>query len=181
VSPEQPQVSLFTTEQGEGAHKHISTDIYLKDAQGAVALVARRQSLLHEDYTIVDRTESPVGYIGHKSHLSHSSFVVEDRDHIALGSVNLSSMREKGVPPGCWVEDASGNKQATVSYMDYLFAFSLTGLDGTSIFEASSVPSQGVRQAFSSVEHKAHSVRLFDQGFLLPVLLAVFVAVDTSG
>lgn len=177
----QPQPRLFVAEQGTGAHKHIATDVYLKDAQGNVSLVARRQSMLHLNYTIVDSTESPMGYIQHKSHLSHVTFSVEDSIHTPLGSVNISSIRSRGALPGCWIDDPSGNKQATLTFTNYIFAFNATKLDGSTIFDASfSGQGQGLRQQLSQVEHKVHGVRLYDPDFPLPVLLAVFVAVDVS-
>ena len=101
-----PQPTSFTIEKLPGAHKHTDTDSYLKDPSGKVLLVARRESLLHENYTLVDGAEAVKGFIEHKEHLTHSELRVEGTDHNAQGSVLVSSIRSKGVPPNSWIEDA---------------------------------------------------------------------------
>jgi hypothetical protein len=89
-------------------------------------------------------------------------------------------MRGKGVHPGCWIEDTSGNKQANLNYTDRQFEFNATRPDGTGIFDAS-FSGQGIAQTLAEIDHNTHNLRLFDPNFPLPMLLlTVLVAVDTS-
>ncbi len=78
--------SLYTAEMGTGAHKHMLTDVYLRDPSGKVLLVARRQSILHQDYTIVDGNENVMGFIESKGHLTHTSLNLQDANHNVQGS-----------------------------------------------------------------------------------------------
>jgi hypothetical protein len=179
VAPAVSQTSsLYTAEMGTGAHEHVLTDVFLKDPSGKVLLVARRQSLLHQDYTIVDGGGGVAGFIESKAHLTHTSMNVQDANHNLQGSVQLSRMEQKGVPPNCWLEDAGGNKQATIFFTNGVARFSGVRLDGSRIFDASLSAGQGVREALNAFEHRSYSIEVLDSGFPLATLVTLIAAID---
>ena len=60
--------TLLTVERGPGAHGHTLTDVYLRDASGKVLIVAKKPSLLHRDYVIVDGNGTVVGFLKPSTH-----------------------------------------------------------------------------------------------------------------
>lgn len=160
--------SLFTAEMGAGAHKHMLTDVYLKDSSGKVLLVARRKSLLHKDYTIVDGNESVTGFIEPKSHLTHTSLNVQDVNHTVQGSVAVSGIEQRGAPPNCWLEDVGGNKQARILFTGGVLRFSGVKLDGSRIFDATLSAGQGFRATLNALEQRSYAIELLDPGFRCP-------------
>jgi hypothetical protein len=177
VTQQAPSFPAFTAELGPGAHQHILTDVYLKDFSGKVLLVARKPSLIHSDYTIVDGTEGVQGFMKAQSHLTHRTTLVEDASHNALGAVQVSSISQNRAPPNCWVEDASGNRLATVVYLG-LMSFAATKPDGSTIFEARLTAGTGILHSMNALEHRAYAITLADPGFPLPVVLAVITVVE---
>ena len=172
--------SFFTAEKGPGAHEHMLTDLYLKDQTGKVLLVARKKSLLHAEYTVVDGSESVVGFIEQKTHLTHRTVSTEDADHNVQGSVQVSSIEKNRAPPSCWLEDPSGNRLGSIVFTAGLMAFAGVGPNGSVIFEASILAGQGMMQGLSDLEHRAYSINLVDSGFSQRSLLTVVVALDQS-
>lgn len=177
ASPPQP-ASLFTIEKGPGAHAHMDTDAYLKDPAGKVLLVARKESLLHENYTIVDGDGAVKGLIEHKTHLTHSELCLEDADHKVQGSVQVSSIRTAGLPPNCWIEDANGGRQGSVMFTNGLLGFSGVKIDGSRVFDASFTSGPGLREVMTAMEHRAYAVDLVDSSFPLPMLLTIVLAIE---
>jgi hypothetical protein len=181
--------TLLTAERGSGAHKHMLTDVFLKDASGKVLLVARKPSLLHEDYTIVDGNESVCGFMKSKSHLTHSGLGVEDASHNLQAAVQHSNFESssqvgplrKQNPPNCWIEDAAGNRLASIVFTNWVLGFSGVKPDGSEIFEASLAGGTGMRQELSAMESRTYSVNLLDPGFPLPTLLAILVVANKIG
>jgi hypothetical protein len=175
--PPQP-TSLFTIEKLPGAHKYSDTDSYLKDSAGKVLLVAKRESLLHENYTIVDGVEATKGFIERKAHLTHSELRLEDAGHNVQGSILVSSIRTAGVPPICWIEDANGDRQGSVMFTNGLLGFSVVKLDGSRAFDASFTSGPGLRQFLTAMEHRVYEISLVDSSFPLPMLLTVVLAIE---
>jgi hypothetical protein len=165
---------------GTGTHEHMLTDVYLKDPAGKVLLAARKQSLLHGDYTIVDGNEGVTGFIEQKTHLTHKTMSVEDAKRNIQGSVQVSNVSENRAPPKCWLEDASGNRLGTIVFVEGLAAFSGVKLDGSPIFEASFSAGSGVREALTEWGHRAYAINLIDPGFPLPMLLTIITALDKA-
>jgi len=173
-----PTGSRYTTEMGPGAHQHMLTDVYLKDSAGNVLLVARKQSLLHAEYTIVDGSEKTTGFIKEQTHLTHRTFSLEDVNHTLRLSVQSSNVSQNRRPPSTWLEDTSGVKIGTIEFTEGLGAFTVVRTDGSPIFEASMLGGSGLRQDLTAVDKRAYSVNLVDQGFSAPMLLAVITALS---
>ena len=55
-------------------------------------------------------------------------------------------------------------------------AFAGVGTDGSTIFEASLLAGQGIRQELGGLGHRGYTISLHDPGFSLRMLLAVVVA-----
>jgi hypothetical protein len=180
---------LLTVEKGSGAHKHMLTDVFLKGASGKVLLVARKPSLLHEDYTVVDGNESVCGFIKSKSHLTHSGLVVEDASHNLQAAVQHSNFESssqvgpfrKENPPNCWIEDAAGNRLGSIVFTNWVLGFSGVEPDGSKIFDAALTGGTGMVQELSSMENRSYTVNLLDPGFPLLTLLAILMVVDKIG
>jgi len=169
---------LFTAEMGPGAHEHMFTDVFLKDTSGKVLLVAKRQSLLHRNYTIVDGGGAVAGFIEAKSHLTHTSLNIEGPSHDALGAVQESSIERKGSPADCWLEDASGNRQASIVFTNGVFSFSVVRADGSRVFDATLSAGAGVRQTLGALERRSYAIVLLEPSFPLPTLVTIIAAVD---
>jgi hypothetical protein len=181
----QPMGTVFTTERGPGAHQHVLTDVFLKDVNGKVLLVARKQSLLHENFNIVDVQEQVVGYITSKQHLTHVSLNVENDTHNVQQIIQVKSMHQRGRPPDCWVEDPCGNKQYSIEYtggMFKIFDFSCVDMNGSKIFDAS-INNQGggIMSDMSALSHRSYSINLINSNFSPTMLLSIIVAVLGPG
>lgn len=183
------QATLYTAERGTGAHAHLITDIYLKDASGKVARVARKQGMMHYNYKIVDGNEATTGYIETKRHLTSSTVQVEDSGHAVRALVQIGYMKRHmkfggGFPSQknaiCTVEDPSGVQMGSVNFQEGLLSFSMVRPDGSTVFDTSIVSGQGLRQTLSALTHEYFSVRLYDQGFPINNLLAIIAAVDQA-
>lgn len=177
--------TLLTVERGPGAHGHMLTDVYLKDASGKVLLVARKPSLLHRDYVIVDGNEAVVGFLKPSTHLTHSGMSLEDSNHnlqAVIQQSNIESSTQVGLirqrnPPKCWIEDAKGNKVGSIVFTNWVFGFSCVKQDGSRAFDASLTGGAGLRQELSAMERRTYAVALFDPGFPLTTLVAINVVV----
>jgi zinc-ribbon domain len=181
--PTQSTNLMFTTERIFGAHEHIPTDVCLKDASGNVLLVAKKESLLHENYNLVNAQEQPVGYISSKRHLTSLSFNVEGDTHDIQQTIKVSAERRRGHPPNCWVEDTTGNKQLSIVFTNGYFGFFAAKVaDNTKIFEAYlNNDLGGIRAELEALSHRPYSIKLFDPGFSNIMLLSTFVALYSAG
>ena len=177
----QTQPGLFTVERGPGAHEHILSDFYLKDSGGRLVLAAKKQSLLHASFNIVNSQEEIMGFITPKQHLSHKSLNVESETHEIQQTVQVSTIRGKGQPPKCWVEDSSGSKQFSIVYENSFFAFSGVRVDGSRIFDAAiKNDSGGIRSALTALFERTYSINLLDPTFSKVTLLTIFIAVQPA-
>jgi len=178
TSPAVQSALLFTVEMGPGVHEHMFTDVFLKDPSGKVLLVAKKQSLLHRDYTIIDGGGSITGFIEGKVHITHTSLTIKGANHDFVGTVQVSNSERRGELPKCWLEDAGGDKQASMLPANGVFGFSWVGSDGTRIFDAAFAIGGGVKQALNALERKSYEIELFDSGFSLPTLVTIIAAID---
>lgn len=182
----QPAVIRLQAEVKAGVHQHMLTDLYLTEASGGLVLVARRPSMLHDNYEIVDGGGAPAGFLTPKRHLTHSGLGLEDTSHnlqaVVYHSNIRSTMQTGGImrasPPNCWIEDANGNKTASLVFTNWTAAFFAAGPSGARIFDGSLTIGAGLRQAISAMEHKTYSIDLYEKGFSLPTLLVAMVVVD---
>jgi hypothetical protein len=94
------------------------------DSVVLVLLVARKPSLLHKDYVIVDGNWLVVGFLKPSTHLTHSGLSIEDSNHNLQAVVqqsNIESFTQVGPlrqpnPPKCWIEDARGSKVGSIVF-----------------------------------------------------------------
>jgi len=180
-APPQPQQPLlYTAETGPGVHQHMFTDVFLKDSAGSVILVARKPSLIHQNYNIVDANGNAVGFIESKTHLTHRSMVVEDVNHTPQGVVQLSNVSENRLPPSCWLEDANGSRTASLMYTGGRMAFVAVKPDGSNAFDATMAFGQSVTQELAALQHRAYTISLIDREFPLPMLVALIATVDQA-
>jgi len=180
--------TLLTVERGPGAHEHMDTDLYLKDASGKVLLVARKPSLMHGDYIIVDGNELIVGFLKPSRHLTHSGMSLEDAIHNlqavinhSFSSTTLVGPYRRWNSPKCWIEDAKGNKIGSIVFTNEILGFSCVKQDGSRVFGASLTSGAGLMQELSAIAHRTYTVTLFDYGFPLTTLVAINVVVDQLG
>jgi hypothetical protein len=161
------------------------TDVYLRDASGKVLMVARKPSLLHRDYVIVDGDGSVVGFLKSSTHLTHSGMSIEDSSHNLQAVVQQSNfesstqvgpLRQRN-PPKCWIEDAKGNKVGSIVFTNWPLGFSCVKQDGSRVFDASLTGGAGLRQELSAMERRNYEVTLFDPDFPLTTLVAINVVV----
>jgi len=181
--------TLLTVERGTGAHAHVLSDVFLRNASGKVLLIARKPSLLHGDYTIVDGSEAVVGFLKPSTHLTHSGMRLEDLNHNLQAEIqhsNIQSSVQVGPfvqrnPPKCWVEDAQGNRVGSIVFMNWLLSFSGVGQDGSRVFDASLAGGSALGLELSVMMYRPYAVTLFDSSFPMPTLVAVFVVIYKLG
>ncbi len=178
-----PPATLFTAERGSGAHAHIISDIYLKDSSGKAVLIAKKQSMLHENYDVVDGAGAPAGFIETKRHLTSSTVQAEDIGRAVQASMKISSVHMgRGIrPPGQYpIEDASGAPLASIEFQEGWMSFAVAKPDGSPVFSASISGGQGFRQEMSALSHENYSISLYDQGFPPALVLFIMVAIDVA-
>jgi hypothetical protein len=176
-SIEQQPSGSYTAELEPGIHGHMRTDVYLKDSGAQVVLVAKLQSLLHKNYTVVDGEGVTKGRIVQKTHLTHVTYSFEDTVSNTLGVVAVSNVqRGQGAPRSCWIEDASGNRLANIVYSGTM-SFSALGTNESSIFDVCPSGDGGIRSAFSAVVSGPYAIQLNDATFPLPMVLTTIAAI----
>lgn len=180
AAPTQNQSAVYTSQVEGGAHKHILTDVYLRDSTGKTVLVAKRDSMLHQNYTMVDGSETTAGYIEEKTHLTHRSFTVQDANHVPIGSVNISNLQSGRGSPRSWLEDPSGNRLADVVLTMGVGSFSVTKVDGLTVFQATATLGGGIRQDLEALSRRSYSIQVGDPSFPLPLVLAVLTALEQT-
>jgi hypothetical protein len=181
--------TLLTVERGSGAHAHVLSDVYLKDASGKVLLVARKPSLLHGDYTIVDGNGVVVGFLKPSTHLTHSGMRLEDPNHnlqVEIQHSNIQSSVQVGPfvqrsPPKCWVEDSKGNTVGSIVFTGWLLSFSGVRQDGSRVFDASLAGGAALGVELAAMMYRPYTVTLLDNSFPLPTLVAIFVVINKLG
>jgi hypothetical protein len=178
-----PQSVLYTIERGTGDHKHMDTDLYLKDAAGRILVGAKAQSAvaLRKNFTIVDANGGPTGYIETQGALIHYTLTVQDFAHNVIGQVLIGGIHQRGTPPECSIQDANGGEMGRIVYKNRIFSFSLTRPDGSRIFDASIATGGGLRATLTAFGHKAYNIALFDPEFPQSMIVALFAAIDTYG
>jgi hypothetical protein len=163
-----------------GEHKHILSNMVVKDDTGAVVFTAKRPSLLHENFDVFDAEGRPLGRVNRKVHLMGSSFEIIDAGQNVISVVEIRGSHQKGRPPNCWLEDSGGGKQATLEF-DGLLSFHLLKLDGSKIFSASiAFEGGGIRQEFLDFTAKRLLIEVFDQTFYGLQLVGTLAALDTA-
>ncbi len=170
----------FVAQLTAGEHAHIYNDVTLTDERGSVVMVAKRPSLLHESFEIYDPQGQLKGRIARKMHLTHNSFEISDQDQKVLTVFSVSNSRQRGAPPKCWLDDGSGNRQATFEFGS-LMNFELVKPDGTLILEGSYSPQGGgLRQGLGDLTSRRCMVNLFDQTFSPVALVGAIASIDTG-
>jgi hypothetical protein len=175
----QQAFATFTAEMGPGAHEHIFTDVSLKDDKGAVVYIAKRPSMLHENFEIVNPQGETKGRVSRKMHLTHQSFEICDPYDNVLNVFNVGT-RRRNVPPHCWLEDASKNTQGTIEWMAGFFSFGLVKPDGSRVFNARLTTQGGISQKLKELGSRRYAIDLLDPAFSTMILAGTIAAIDVS-
>lgn len=175
-----PPSTQYTAEKGPGAHKHTLTDVYLRDSQGKLIVVARLQSLLHRNYTIVDGAEAVTGFIEEKTHITHRTFTLQDASHNSLGAVSVSNVEQNRTPPNCWVDDASGNRLANIVFTMGRMSYAALKEDGSPFFQASLPLGGGFKETWENATKRVYAIQVNDPSFSLQMVLTTVAALDSS-
>jgi len=176
-----PQTAYRTlhAEMTAGEHQHILTNIVFKDDMGVVVFTAKRPSLIHENFDILDVGGQTQGHVSRTMHLNGSSFEISDASQNVVNVVQIRSHR-RGVPPTCWLEDDKGGKEATLEFEGFA-SFDLLKPDGSKILSASKASQGGgVMQELRSLTARRFSIQVFDQNFSDLQLAGTFAAIDTA-
>jgi hypothetical protein len=109
---------------------------------------------------------------------------------------------ERGSPPKFWIEDDKGNRlgsldfsqrmpnyrmpefgsvEGSLDFTSWITSFSGVRQDGSRVFDASLAGGAALRQELSAWMHRRYAVTLFDTGFPLPTLVAIFAVLDKLG
>lgn len=175
----QSSTKLFA-ETVPGNHQHILSDITLTDAAGAQLLTAKKPSMMHEHFDILDANGEKRGEVNRKMHLAHQGFEVIDLYGSLLGTVNLGA-HQRYSPPNGWLEDQAGNKVAKFAFESSILNFALVKNDGTKVFEARIGGGSGVFGTLQSIGKKRFEIDLYDQNFSELLLIGAMAALDSAG
>ncbi len=174
--------TTFTVEMTAGEHKHLLSNVTIRDGSGTVVCIARRPSLLHENFEVEDTEGKVIGLVNRKVHLLGNSFEMSDANGAVNRVIQIRSGHQRGGMPRCWVEDGSGNTLATLQYEDML-NFDLVKPDGSRILRAG--PSRGggstgggIGQTLKDLAAKRYNIELFDQSFTGFQLTGTFAALE---
>jgi hypothetical protein len=168
----------FVADLVPGSHQRILTDIALSDTNGNRVLLAKKPSMLHEHFEIVDPQGVKEGEVNHKQHLTHRSFEVSDLMGSLLGRVNVGVHR-RGTPPNIWVEDSSGNKVAKLGYGIGFGAFEWVRSDGTRAFTAKTGDGSSLWERVQNFKRR-YEVDLYDTNFSPIMIVGTLVVVENA-
>ncbi len=171
-------VAAFTLEAGPRGRNRKGLDLFFKDTNGQVLLIARGQSAIavNQRYALLNVNESPAGYIETSGGLVHSSLCVQDFAHNVQGYVRVGGGHPRGTLPPCSIENANGEKLASISGSP--MSFSALKPDGSRLFDAVMATEGDLRATLTALAHKALRINLFDPAFSKLVLLGVFTALS---
>jgi hypothetical protein len=173
-------VAVFTFEAGSRGGNRKGLDLFFKDANGQVLLIARGQSAIavNQLYALLNGNESPAGYIETSGGLVHSSLCVQDFAHNVQGYIRIGGVHSRGTIPPCSIENANREKLASISGSP--MSFSALKPDGSRLFDAVMATGGGLRAALTALAHKAFRISLFDPAFSKLMLVGVFAALDSG-
>ena len=172
----------YTTERVPGAHKHILSDICVKDSSGKVVLLAKHSYTFSLNYSIVDGDGIEFGSIKSERGLRSLTFVAEDANHVPLGKVIVQVQSQTfGMPrlAKIWMEDTSGQKLFDVQYLAGLVRFTGVKEDGSKIFNGSLSQGLGLKQELASLVHRNYTINVYDASFSSIALVSVIAALDS--
>jgi hypothetical protein len=173
-------IAIFTFEAGPRGGNRKGLDLFFKDTNGQVLLIARGQSAIgvNQRYSLLKENESPAGYIETSGGLIHSSLCVQDFAHNVQGYIRIGGVHSRGTLPPCSIENANGEKLASISGSP--MSFSALKPDGSRLFDAVMATGGGLRATLTALAHKALRISLFDPSFSKLMLLGVFAALSSG-
>lgn len=175
-----PPAVRYTAEMVPGQHEHILSDTALRDEKGADIYVARRLSMLHLNFDVLDPQGRACGHVSHKAGLAHISFEVSDTMGSILCVVKAGTVRSRGRVPDCWIEDTNGNRQGTFQFQIGILSFVLRRPDGSPVFGAQVSTVGGLDQRLHELGSRRYAITLFDPGYPILELMGVIVAFDNG-
>ena len=176
----QPPSVTFTAETEHLGQGYALPDISLKDDQGAVVYVAKRKPL-HQSFEIYDSQGETKGSVNHKMHATHTSFEVCDPYKNVLNVIGVGP-HNKGSPPNCWLEDASGNRQGRFEFTG-LGVFGLVKSDGTKVFDArltALTAGGGMLQRLKALAARSYAIDVLDPSFSALMLAGTIAAIEAA-
>jgi uncharacterized protein YxjI len=176
----QPEPSQFVAQMTRGDHQHMSSDISLTDTNGAELLLARRPSLMHRNFEIVNPQGQIVGNVNHESHLTRSTFNILDATGKTMIVLEMQSIHDRRTPPKCWLNDDAGRQCATIAFTAGILGFEMDKLDGTRVFSAEISVQGGILEKLQQFGMKRYGLTLFDQSFPKESLLGIIAAIDAG-
>jgi hypothetical protein len=160
---------------GHGEHKFILDAVNFVDGAGTTVYVASRESVLHENYTIL-QGENKLLFMQHKMSLNGFAFELQDASGAVVGT--LHSQGERGQLPRYWFTDSQGDTQAVLVWQQGAMKFALTDQSSSQVYAEGSVVLPGGFGDLKAMVHKRYSLSIPSGSPLpTPVVLAFCVAI----
>jgi len=179
VAPATQPSARLVAESVPGNHEHVLSDISLMDATGSQVLLAKKPSMMHFHFDVLDARGDKKGEVNHKTHLTNQDFEVSDSSGALLGTVRVG-VHQKGRPPNAWMEDQAGNKIAKFVFEFSILNFGLVKTDGSRVFDARMGGGSGIVGNLQSIGKKRFEIDLFDPSFSLLLLIGSIAALDSA-
>ncbi|HXY55981.1 MAG TPA: zinc ribbon domain-containing protein [Nitrososphaerales archaeon] len=174
-----PSSTRLVAESVPGSHQHILSDISLMDASGSQVMLAKKPSIMHFHFEVLDSRGGKMGEVNRKTHLTHQGFEVSDSSGALLGTIGIGAHQKYG-PPNAWVEDRAGNRLARFVFESSILNFGLVKADGSKVFDARMGGGSGILGDLQSIGKKRFEIDLYDPGFSQLLLIGSIAALDSG-
>jgi len=169
----------LVAESVPGNHQHILSDISLVDAGGSPVLLAKKPSIMHLHFDVLDARGEKKGEVNHKTHLTNQSFEVSDASGALLGTIGIGAHQKYG-PPNAWMDEPAGNRFARFVFESSILNFGLVKADGSRVFDARMGGGSGVLGDLRSIGKKRFEIDLYDPDFSQLLLIGSIAALDSA-
>jgi hypothetical protein len=181
--PAPPQsVKSFVVVKVAGEHQHVVSDYAFDGPDGRRTMTARKTSMIHETYDIVDAGGYAVAKLNHKTHLTSTEMEIYDSAQNLVYVVHFKG-RQQGTGfarfPNTWVTDASGNTVASVTFSRPI-DFQVSRADGSPIMTAVAALEGGVLNEMVELSFSRCEVKVLDTSFPDWKAAGLFVAADVG-
>jgi hypothetical protein len=174
VTAQRPGQS-YLVEMVIGEHKHLRDTFEFRDSSGKTAYAVTRASMIHMDYNILDAGGQTVGRLSHRTHLTQTAMEVYDSGQNLVFVIHFEGRQPGTAFPNCWVEDASGNAVATVTY-SFPINFEVSRPGGQRVMTATLALEGGLLRDFEEIGASRCNIQVLEPFFPGWQAAGIFVA-----
>jgi len=177
-TPSTPSSTVYRFSLQKGDHKFMLGEVDFVAADGATAYSATRESVLHENYTLL-KNDVKQAFMKHMLAMGGFSFEVQDASGQPMGVLRCKTDSARHQLPSYWFEDTQGNTIATLAWEQGTMRFAISNLEMTQVYAEGLLELPGgVKGDLKAMLHKVYTLSI-QQSSPLPsvVVLAFCVAI----